>query len=1018
MRILHVTWLVCKDGGLKRYVRSLAAAQMGLGHDVLIAAGDGKKFDEREDPHLRVAAIPTMGALVDVGYGLLSPIEPARAAELVAEQLTSVIDAFRPDILHIHDVQRYSPALADALPSRLPTINTVHTNVLNHRHLPEVAARAWDVQIAVSEAALSIIPSSSKSRLLSGYTGIDGRLFFPSLESVHIDGRIGDLDGPVLFHPAARFNKIKAPDVVLQAFHMVKEAHPNASVIFPDNDVSKPDDWVMENVLRPIARSPHYTSIRRMGFSNDGMGDALRAVAKTNGVVLHPSRAEALSLALLEALACGVPAVATAIGGQPEALANGAAGLLVPPDDPAALAEGALRLIEDGQTRGRMVANGLRHAEGFQMKRVAADLVELYTATIGHKRQTIDVHATEPSAEADQHHTKGRRTRKERVSGRYETVRPRASLALDERDTIVEVSWRSHAPDTNGDGIGDCRGLLKVLPVIKKMGFTAMRVAPFFATPRDLPSDHPSRSRTADNGYDVVDHFAVDPDFGSMEDVLELGYAAQYLGIKLLLDIVPSHTSSRHPMFEDALRYKDSRFRDWYVFQESLHGSDQPPTNACSVFARDPNAEGSAWERNPHRPGEWYLHQFLPDQPQLNGSNPKVQGYFADVLKWWAERGFSGAHFDAGKYFAVNSRVRTEDNPRVRPNDPRPYHRWDHGNTVDAHDDSGYNLSAVALGYVIRGVRQHFPGFYAFHEHDNLTQESLDAYSRQGLDTLDAVKGGPDVSISYVPRKAEQIAATMQGRLERARAGINVVGFDRSHKLPSWAASNPLWVKDPTQPDPHALRQLATLLMTSPSGAPVMLYGIPNGTGITDRVIQGTENDPRTYRDLSFRPVGWGLSELPVADQNHVGETRWEDSVMHQLQNPESYLNFVRGLMALRSTLSTNSQLVFHSAQDGLLDYSVGKLRVMANVGDAAARVDWPQDDFIVGYQQGIAGDKLESGGLRISWDPTLELDTRIRHSNEFETSRAVVTVEYDRKGRAPLSHAERLTEQILEREF
>lgn len=570
--------------------------------------------------------------------------------------------------------------------------------------------------------------------------------------------------------------------------------------------------------------------------------------------------------------------------------------------------------------------------------------------------------------------------------------RPKRNLWVNERDVIAEIYWRSHAPDTNGDGIGDCRGLINVLPVIRKLGFTAMWITPFFQTPLDWSNGYPPKSVSLDSGYDVVDYFEVDRDFGTMEDVLELTSTAYHLGLKLLLDIVPSHTSSKHDFFVKALKNPNSMFRDWYVIQESPYGNERPPTNACSVFARDPHPEGSAWERNPYRDGEWYLHQFLPEQPQLDGSNPHVQDYFVHVLKFWVSRGFDGARIDAGKYFAVDRRVRTHDNPLVRPNDPRPYHRWDQNYMIDAHDEHGVNLSSVALGRIIRNVRQDYPGFYACHESNNLSQESLDYYSRQGLDTLDMVKGGPDVSIGYVPRKAEQIAATMQGRLERARKGINVVGFDRSHDLPSWAAANPLWVKDPTKPDPHALRQLATFLMTSPSGAPVILYGVPNGAGIADRTRSGIEYDAWSYRDISRRPTNWGVDALTTPNYNPFFETQWEASVMHQLQNPESYLNFVRGLMALRATISTDSTLAIHTARDGLLDYSVGDLRIMANVGDAAVRVDWPEDDHIVGYEQGIAGDKLESGGLRISWSPTLQLDARATYSSEIDTSQTQIT--------------------------
>lgn len=199
------------------------------------------------------------------------------------------------------------------------------------------------------------------------------------------------------------------------------------------------------------------------------------------------------------------------------------------------------------------------------------------------------------------------------------------------RDAVVyEVYVRSFA-DGDGDGVGDLPGVRSRLPYLRDLGVDAVWLTPFFPSPM------------ADHGYDVADYRGVDPLFGTLEDFDALLADAHRLGLRVVIDIVPNHTSSRHTWFREASAAPSgSAQRDRYVFRPATPG-DAPPNNWTSVFG------GPAWSRVDTRSGhagDWYLHLFAPEQPDLNWRNAEVRREFEEVLRFWLDRGVDGFRVD------------------------------------------------------------------------------------------------------------------------------------------------------------------------------------------------------------------------------------------------------------------------------------------------------------------------------------------------------------------------------------
>ena len=197
---------------------------------------------------------------------------------------------------------------------------------------------------------------------------------------------------------------------------------------------------------------------------------------------------------------------------------------------------------------------------------------------------------------------------------------------------IYQVYIRSFA-DGDGDGLGDIAGIRSRLPYLAELGVDAVWINPWYPSPM------------ADAGYDVADYRDIEPRFGTLADAEALIAEAHEHGLRVLLDIVPNHTSDRHPWFTEALAAgPGAKERERYVFRPGRGArGDEPPNDWQSVFG------GPAWHRVTEpdgSPGEWYLHLFAPEQPDLNWEHPEVRADFEETLRFWFDRGVDGFRID------------------------------------------------------------------------------------------------------------------------------------------------------------------------------------------------------------------------------------------------------------------------------------------------------------------------------------------------------------------------------------
>ncbi|WP_281983178.1 alpha-glucosidase [Thalassorhabdomicrobium marinisediminis] len=212
------------------------------------------------------------------------------------------------------------------------------------------------------------------------------------------------------------------------------------------------------------------------------------------------------------------------------------------------------------------------------------------------------------------------------------------------RSAVVYQVYPRSYQDDDGDGIGDLRGITRRLPHIADLGADCVWLSPIFQSPQK------------DMGYDVSDYCAVDPLFGTLEDFDRLLQTAHGLGLKVIVDQVLSHTSDQHPWFKQSRTDRSNDKADWYVWADPLPDG-APPNNWHSHFG------GPAWEFEPRR-GQYYLHNFLTSQPDLNFHNPQVVEAVLETCKFWLDRGLDGFRLDTVNYYFHD--------PSLRSNPPAP----------------------------------------------------------------------------------------------------------------------------------------------------------------------------------------------------------------------------------------------------------------------------------------------------------------------------------------------------------
>jgi len=193
------------------------------------------------------------------------------------------------------------------------------------------------------------------------------------------------------------------------------------------------------------------------------------------------------------------------------------------------------------------------------------------------------------------------------------------------KESVVYQIYPRSFMDSNGDGIGDLNGITSRLEYIKELGANVIWISPFYKSPNK------------DNGYDISDYQDIMDEFGTMEDFDKLLARAHELGLKIVIDLVVNHTSDQHKWFLESRKSKDNPYRDYYIWKDPVDGHE--PTNWGAYFS------GSTWEFC-EETGQYYLHQFVPEQPDLNWENPVVRKEVYDMMKWWCDKGIDGFRMD------------------------------------------------------------------------------------------------------------------------------------------------------------------------------------------------------------------------------------------------------------------------------------------------------------------------------------------------------------------------------------
>ena len=209
---------------------------------------------------------------------------------------------------------------------------------------------------------------------------------------------------------------------------------------------------------------------------------------------------------------------------------------------------------------------------------------------------------------------------------------------------VVYQIYPKSFQDTTGSGTGDLKGILQRLDYLKTLGVDLIWLSPVFASPQ------------VDNGYDISDYQAIDPMYGTLEDMDSLIQEANRRGIGIMLDLVLNHSSDRHRWFREALKSRDNPFHDYYIWRDG--GPDAFPNDMRSAFG------GPAWTYVPQL-GQYYFHQFAPEQPDLNWENPAVRRALYDMILWWMDRGVAGFRLD------VIDQIAKEPDRHITINGPR-----------------------------------------------------------------------------------------------------------------------------------------------------------------------------------------------------------------------------------------------------------------------------------------------------------------------------------------------------------
>ena len=450
---------------------------------------------------------------------------------------------------------------------------------------------------------------------------------------------------------------------------------------------------------------------------------------------------------------------------------------------------------------------------------------------------------------------------------------------------IYQIYPRSYA-DSNGDGIGDLPGITGKLEYVARLGVDAIWLSPFFKSPMK------------DFGYDISDYCDVDPMFGTLDDIRALVKRAHELGLKVMIDQVLSHTADTHPWFVESRSSRDNPKADWYVWADCKQDGN-PPNNWLSIFG------GSAWQWDTRR-CQYYMHNFLTSQPDLNFHNPEVQDALLDTVKFWLELGVDGYRLDTVNFYVHDAKLRDNpprgkpsgDDPAVTPVNPYAWqwHKFDKSQPE--------NLKFLQR---LRALLDQYPNTTMVGEVGDDDGLARVAEYTSGGDKLHMAYCfellGTAHSASYLHKVLSHL--------------VDVVGTGwpswalTNHDIPRlatrWGGANP----------PQGLLRVAAALQMSLRGSPCLYQGDELGLPEADVAYEDLQ-DPYGItmwpefkgRDGCRTPMPWtsGTKDLGFSSDSSVkpwlpvSEAHRALAVDVQEKSPDSLLGYYRQLLAWRKT--------------------------------------------------------------------------------------------------------------------
>jgi alpha-glucosidase len=511
------------------------------------------------------------------------------------------------------------------------------------------------------------------------------------------------------------------------------------------------------------------------------------------------------------------------------------------------------------------------------------------------------------------------------------------------RDGVLYQIYPRSFADSNGDGVGDLRGIIDHLDHLEWLGVDGVWLNPTMPSPNK------------DWGYDVSDYKDVHPELGTMDDLEELVAEGRKRNIRILLDLVPNHTSDEHEWFKGALTSRSAPYRDFYVWADPKEDGS-PPNNWLSVFGGE-----EAWEF--HEPtGQYYLHNFLRHQPDLNWWNDSVRDEFDDILKFWFDRGVAGFRIDVAHALIKDRELR--DNLPATEDDPERFRR--------VGQQPIYNMNRPEGHEVIQRWRRVCDEYeeprILVGETFVLDVAKMVSYYGEN-DELNLAFNFPFIFTSFESKALREVVELTESLLPEG-------------SWPVWTGSNhdvgrltSRWCKD----DERKTRCALMLLLTM-RGTPFLYYGDEIGMpevklskeDLKDPV--GVRHWPRNPgRDGCRTPMQWDASSgagftspdvrpwLPLGDAEAC-------NVASQRDDPGSVLHFTRDLIALRRGSSELIRGAYRTLDSsaGAWAFARGQATVVAlNLGDEPAVVEGVRGTVAIATDRSRDGEKIE-GALEL----------------------------------------------------